>query len=95
VEGCARIELAHLPHCEGPTRAAVRAPTDRGAVSGWGATFAGATRAFQRAYLCEQLERSHWNMTRAARACDISRSQLYERLKEHGLRRPGDDEPAV
>lgn len=49
------------------------------------ATFAEATRRFQGELLKDALERTDGNVSEAARALDLSRSRLYELLRDHDL----------
>ena len=50
-------------------------------------TLAHATARFQRRYLAEILDRTHWNVSEAARVLGVSRSSLYELMKVLGIRR--------
>lgn len=52
-------------------------------------TLHGATRAFQRRYVEQALEREGWNVSAAARRLDLSRSRLNELIRSFGLVRPG------
>ncbi len=73
-QGAAQVEPAHL--FPGASTAAEAA------------TFAGATRAFQRRLLLEALGEAGWNVTEAARRLDLARSHLYELIRAFELRRP-------
>ena len=52
-------------------------------------TFSSSTQAFQRRLLERVLAEEEWNVSRAARRLDLSRSRLNELLRGFGLRRPG------
>ncbi|MDP2311677.1 MAG: sigma-54-dependent Fis family transcriptional regulator [Pseudomonadota bacterium] len=74
-QGAGTVEPRHLyPGVEGAEEAA---------------TFAGATRAFQRRLLAETLTDTGWNVAETARRLDLARSHLHELLRGFGLRRPG------
>lgn len=50
-------------------------------------TFSEATRRFQQQFLREALDRAQGNVSEAARQLDLSRSRLYELLRDHDLLR--------
>ena len=50
-------------------------------------TFSEATRRFQREHLKDVLDRTQGNVSEAARVLDLSRSRLYELLRDHDLLR--------
>jgi transcriptional regulator with GAF, ATPase, and Fis domain len=51
-------------------------------------SFQSATRAFQRRLVSEVLETAEWNVTEAARRLDLTRSHLYNLIREFELQRP-------
>jgi Nif-specific regulatory protein len=76
-DGAVHVEPRHLF----PERSV--APSE----SAESATFAEATRRFQRELLRGALERAQGNVSEAARQLDLSRSRLYELLRDHDLLR--------
>jgi Nif-specific regulatory protein len=74
-EGAPRIEAQHL--YPAASSAIVRPLSLRA-----------ATRRFQRALLEDTLSATHWNVREAARALQITRSHIYNLLRDHGLARP-------
>jgi DNA-binding NtrC family response regulator len=53
--------------------------------------FRDAKRKFEVAYLRRQLAAHHWNISRTAATIGLHRQSLQERLRELGIRRPGQD----
>lgn len=78
-EGTAHIEPRHLF----PERGASAPIVDPSAE----ATFAEATRRFQKQVLERALEATQGNVSEAARRLDLSRSRMYELLRDHDLLR--------
>jgi Nif-specific regulatory protein len=98
-EGVRVVERRHLGPELLPARAAVPAPLlalptpaePRPALGPAPASYAQATREFQRALLRDALGRARGNVTHAARALGLSRSHIYKLMHELGLAsaRPG------
>jgi DNA-binding NtrC family response regulator len=55
------------------------------------ADFREAKRKFEVAYLRRQLATHHWNISRTAATIGLHRQSLQERLRELGIRRPGQE----
>jgi len=55
--------------------------------------FRDAKRKFEVAYLLRQLRAHRWNISRTAATIGLHRQSLQERLRELGLRRPGQEAP--
>jgi len=53
--------------------------------------FREAKRKFEIAYLRRQLSAHHWNISRTAATIGLHRQSLQERLRELGIRRPGQE----
>src|SRR5215208_4164935 len=43
----------------------------------------------ERDYILKKLEEHDWNITQAAQALGIERTNLHKKMKQHGLSRPG------
>jgi len=76
-EGGPAIESRHL---EGAPAAASGGASDDG-------TYQEATRRFQKQLLERALKSNDWNVAATARKLQLSRSNLYELIKTHGLER--------
>ena len=57
------------------------------------ADFRDAKRKFEIAYLQKQLLAHRWNISRTAATIGLHRQSLQERLRELGIRRPGQEIP--
>jgi len=55
--------------------------------------FREAKRKFEIAYLRRQLASHRWNISRTAATIGLHRQSLQERLRELGIRRPGQEIP--
>jgi len=55
--------------------------------------FREAKRKFEVAYLLRQLGAHRWNISRTAATIGLHRQSLQERLRELGIRRPGQEIP--
>jgi len=55
--------------------------------------FRDAKRKFEMAYLLRQLVAHRWNISRTAATIGLHRQSLQERLRELGIRRPGQEAP--
>ncbi len=53
--------------------------------------FRDAKRKFEVAYLKRQLTAHRWNISRTAATIGLHRQSLQERLRELGIRRPGQE----
>ena len=82
------LQAAHLPQ-ELLTRVAVRAP----GVLAAGSEAGGRTASVTRRQLMHALGANAWNMSNSARQLGISRSSLYNHLRELGIRRPRGNVP--
>ncbi|QQR72494.1 MAG: sigma-54-dependent Fis family transcriptional regulator [Holophagales bacterium] len=47
----------------------------------------------ERLFLLRKLEENAWNVTQTAQAIDTPRSNLYKKMEQYEIRRPGDAEP--
>jgi DNA-binding NtrC family response regulator len=48
----------------------------------------------ERRAIQQALTQENWNRTRAAQLLGISRRQLFEKIRQHGLQAPGDPSEA-
>ena len=81
------IGLEHVaPNLRAPrARAGVNNAADAGALS-----LKQAVVAFKSEFLAKELARNDWNVSATARALGITRTTLYEEIKDCGLQRPPD-----
>ena len=84
-----RITLADVPEVVGP-----RAPAPPGAGAGdlsrYGEVPLRELRELvERDYILKKLEAHDWNITQAAQALGIERTNLHKKMKQHGLSRAG------
>jgi DNA-binding NtrC family response regulator len=88
------IGIADLPEEVAHGKAIVQKAGGNGHDSGLGEKdFREAKRKFEVAYLTKQLVEHRWNVSRTAATIGLHRQSLQEKLRELGIRRPG-QEPA-
>ena len=84
-----RITAADVPDMVGP-RAAAGAPAGGGDLSRYGGVPLRELRDLvERDYMLQKLEEHDWNITQAAQALGIERTNLHKKMKQHGLSRGG------
>jgi DNA-binding NtrC family response regulator len=91
-----RIGPADVPESVGP-RAAGAAPAPGGAadLSRYGEVPLRELRDLvERDYIRKELEEHDWNITQAAQALGVERTNLHKKIKQHGLSRAGRGAPA-
>jgi two-component system, NtrC family, nitrogen regulation response regulator NtrX len=49
----------------------------------------------ERDYILKKLEEHDWNITQAAQALGVERTNLHKKIKQHGLSRAGRGAPAA
>jgi DNA-binding NtrC family response regulator len=82
-----RIGLADVPESIGP-RPAADAPPGAADLSGYGAVALKDLRDLvERDYILKKLEEHDWNITQAAQALGVERTNLHKKIKQHGLSR--------
>jgi DNA-binding NtrC family response regulator len=93
-----RITLADVPEGVGP-RAAAAAPAAGAAaadLSRYGEVPLKDLRDLvERDYILKKLEEHEWNITQAAQALGVERTNLHKKIKQHGLSRHGRGAPAA
>jgi DNA-binding NtrC family response regulator len=84
-----RITAADVPEGVGP-RAAPPAATGAAGLSRYGEVPLKELRDLvERDYILEKLEEHDWNITQAAQALGVERTNLHKKIKQHGLSRAG------
>jgi transcriptional regulator of acetoin/glycerol metabolism len=85
-----RIGIADVPEGVGP-RAAAPAPAPGAAdLSKYGEVPLKELRDLvERDYILKKLEEHDWNITQAAQALGVERTNLHKKIKQHGLSRAG------
>jgi DNA-binding NtrC family response regulator len=84
----ARITLADVPAEIGPRPAAADAPPGAADLSGYGEVALKDLRDLvERDYILKKLEEHDWNITQAAQALGVERTNLHKKIKQHGLSR--------
>jgi transcriptional regulator of acetoin/glycerol metabolism len=91
-----RIGLGDVPEYVGP-RAATAAPVGGPAdLSRYGEVPLKELRDLvERDYILKKLEEHDWNITQAAQALGVERTNLHKKIKQHGLSRAGRAAPAA
>jgi DNA-binding NtrC family response regulator len=85
-----RIGPADVPQDVGPGPAAVPAPGDAADLSRYGEVPLKELRDLvERDYILKKLEAHDWNITQAAQALGVERTNLHKKIKQHGLSRAG------
>jgi DNA-binding NtrC family response regulator len=101
----ARIGPGDVPAEIGPRPAPAEAPPGAADLSGYGPVALKDLRDLvERDYILKKLEEHDWNITQAAQALGVERTNLHKKIKQHGLSRshrglapepePGDDADA-
>ena len=85
-----RITVADVPESVGP-RSAAAAPAAGGTdLSRYGEVPLRELRDLvERDYILKKLEEHDWNITQAAQALGVERTNLHKKIKQHGLSRAG------
>ena len=87
------IDIADLPEEVARGEALVQKPSGDGHDHGLSEKdFREAKRKFEVAYLTKQLSDHRWNVSRTAATIGLHRQSLQEKLRELGIRRPGQEE---
>ena len=83
-----RITLADVPAEIGARPAAAAAPAGATDLSGYGEVALKDLRDLvERDYILKKLEEHDWNITQAAQALGVERTNLHKKIKQHGLSR--------
>jgi DNA-binding NtrC family response regulator len=83
-----RITLADVPSEIGPRPAAPEAAAGAADLSGYGEVALKDLRDLvERDYILKKLEAHDWNITQAAQALGVERTNLHKKIKQHGLSR--------
>src|SRR5512133_3703632 len=89
-----RITAADIPEGGGP-RAAPAPPPGAADLSRYGEVPLKDLRDLvERDYIVQKLEEHDWNITQAAQALGVERTNLHKKIKQHGLSRAGRGVPA-
>jgi two-component system nitrogen regulation response regulator NtrX len=90
-----RITAADVPEAVGPRAASVPQPGAGGAdLSRYGEVPLRELRDLvERDYILKKLEEHDWNITQAAQALGVERTNLHKKIKQHGLSRAGRGAP--
>jgi len=90
-----RITAADVPAEIGPRpAAAAEAPAGAADLSGYGEVALKDLRDLvERDYILKKLEEHDWNITQAAQALGVERTNLHKKIKQHGLSRAGRGAP--
>ena len=84
----ARITLADVPEGVGPRPAAPEAAAGAADLSQYGEVALKDLRDLvERDYILKKLEEHDWNITQAALALGVERTNLHKKIKQHGLSR--------
>ena len=83
------IGLSDLPTLAGPNISRPSEDTDRSPLAGLpsGGTLRDVREAVDRICIADALEKSNWNVTQAARALGIERTNLHKKIKQYELER--------
>jgi len=85
-----RITAADVPSYVAPRAAAAVSEGGAGDLSGYGEVPLRELRELvERDYILKQLEAHDWNITQAAQALGIERTNLHKKIRQHGLSRTG------
>jgi len=89
-----RVEASDVPEGVGP-RPAAALPAGAGDLARYGEVPLRELRDLvERDYILKKLEENDWNITQAAQALGVERTNLHKKIKQHGLTRAG-REPAA
>ena len=85
-----RIGPEDVPEVVGPRPAAAAAPAGAADLSQYGEVPLKELRDLvERDYILKKLEEHDWNITQAAQALGVERTNLHKKIKQHGLSRAG------
>jgi transcriptional regulator of acetoin/glycerol metabolism len=85
-----RIGVSDVPESVGPRAAAPPAPGGASDLSRYGEVPLRELRDLvERDYILKKLEEHDWNITQAAQALGVERTNLHKKIKQHGLSRGG------
>jgi len=85
-----RITLADVPDTVGPRAAPAATPAGAADLSRYGEVPLRELRDLvERDYILKKLEEHDWNITQAAQALGVERTNLHKKIKQHGLSRAG------
>jgi two-component system, NtrC family, nitrogen regulation response regulator NtrX len=89
-----RITAADVPDDMGPRRAPEAPPPGTADLSRYGEVPLRELRDLvERDYILKKLEEHDWNITQAAQALGVERTNLHKKIKQHGLSRAGRGAP--
>jgi len=90
-----RIGAADVPDSVGPRAPAAAPPPGAADLSRYGEVPLRELRDLvERDYILKKLEEHDWNITQAAQALGVERTNLHKKIKQHGLSRAGRGAPA-
>jgi DNA-binding NtrC family response regulator len=93
IMGADRLGAADVPEAIGP-RAAPPPPPGAADLSRYGEVPLKELRDLvERDYILKKLEEHDWNITHAAQALGVERTNLHKKIKQHGLSRAGRGDP--
>jgi two-component system nitrogen regulation response regulator NtrX len=85
-----RITVADVPESVGPRASAAPAAPGAADLSRYGEVPLKELRDLvERDYILKKLEEHDWNITQAAQALGVERTNLHKKIKQHGLSRAG------
>jgi two-component system, NtrC family, nitrogen regulation response regulator NtrX len=85
-----RISPSDVPDVVAPRSAAAPVPTGSADLSRYGEVPLKELRDLvERDYILKKLEEHDWNITQAAQALGVERTNLHKKIKQHGLSRAG------
>jgi len=85
-----RVTAADVPEYVGPRTAAAPAAGGSADLSRYGEVPLKELRELvERDYILKKLEEHEWNITQAAQALGVERTNLHKKIKQHGLSRAG------
>jgi DNA-binding NtrC family response regulator len=91
-----RITAADVPESIGPRPVAATVPAGAADLSRYGEVPLKELRDLvERDYILKKLEEHDWNITQAAQALGVERTNLHKKIKQHGLSRAGRGAPAA
>jgi DNA-binding NtrC family response regulator len=91
-----RITVADVPETVGPRTAAAAPPPGSADLSRYGEVPLRELRDLvERDYILKKLEEHDWNITQAAQALGVERTNLHKKIKQHGLSRAGRGAPPL
>ncbi len=85
-----RVTAADVPEYVGPRATAAPAASGSADLSRYGEVPLKELRELvERDYILKKLEEHEWNITQAAQALGVERTNLHKKIKQHGLSRAG------